>query len=99
MFRMKAASAAVLAAFLAVGLTTAPPAEAGSLVNVKVGDITTGDILSNNNVEINVAANIATNVCGNQVQVAALSLALQKYGWFRCENTTTRRFVRVAKAY
>ena len=99
MFRMKTAMAALLALFLSLGLaTTVPPAEAhGSLVNVEIGDITTGDILSNNNVVVGVAANTAANVCGIQVQAAVLSALLAQGGSFRCENTQTLKFVQVTK--
>lgn len=99
MFRMKTAMAALYALLLSIGLATAtPPAEAkDALVNVQVGDITTGDILSNNNVVVGVAANIATNVCGNQVQVGVLALELQRIGHFSCENKQTLKFVQVTK--
>jgi hypothetical protein len=96
---MKSASGALTALSLAIGLSVATPdVEAQTqtgLVNVAIGDITTGDILSNNQVNVGVAANIATNVCGFPVQVGVLSLQLQKTGSFRCENKQTLKFVQV----
>jgi hypothetical protein len=101
MFRMKTAMAALYALILSIGLATAvpPPAEAQQtgLVNVKVGDITTGDILSDNNVVVGVAANTAANVCGIQVQAGVLSALLNQQGYFRCENRQTLKFVQVTK--
>jgi hypothetical protein len=99
MFRMKTAMAALYALILSIGLATAvpPPAEAHGLVNVKVGDIRTGDILSNNNVVVGVAANTAANVCGIQVQAGVLSALLNQQGYFRCENKQTLKFVQVTK--
>ena len=96
---MKTATAALSALILSIGLTVAtPPAEAQDqfgLVNVSIGDITTGDILSNNQVNLGVAANIAANVCGIPVQVGVLSAQLQSTGSFRCENDQTLKFVQV----
>jgi hypothetical protein len=99
MFRMKTAMAALYALILSIGLMTAvPPAEAhGGLVNVKVGDITTGNILSDNNVVVGVAAPIAANVCGIQVQAGVLSALLDQQGSFKCENKQTNKFVQVTK--
>ncbi len=65
------------ATLLALGLGTpalAQPQIADGLVVVQIGDITTGDILSNNTVNLNVAAQIAANVCG--VNVGPLAVAL-----------------------
>jgi hypothetical protein len=55
-------------AALSVGLVAAPAAQAqpvitGGLVNVTVVDVIDGDVLSNNNVGVGVAAGIAANVC------------------------------------
>ena len=98
MFRTKTVTAALCALILSLGLATAtPPAEATALVNVEVGDITTGDILSNNNVTVGVAANIAANVCGIQLQAGVLSALLNQQGRFRCENKQTLKFVQVTK--
>jgi class 3 adenylate cyclase len=95
---MKATGAALFALILSIGVTTAPPAEAQvqtGLVNVAIGDITTGDILSNNTVAVGVAANIAANVCGVTAQVGVIAQQVAQTGGFRCENTTTSRFVQI----
>lgn len=100
MSRMKTAKSAMVALFLSIGLwTAAPPADAQQtgLVNVAIGEIETGDILSNNNVVVGVAAPIAAQVCGISVDANVLSLQLQREGRFRCENTQTNRFVQVTK--
>jgi hypothetical protein len=100
MFGMKTVKAALCATILALGLATAtPPAEAQQtgLVNVAIGDITTGDILSNNHVTVGVAANTAANVCGIQVQAGVLSALLNQQGRFRCSNKQTLKFVQVTK--
>jgi hypothetical protein len=101
MFRMRTAMAALCAVILSIGLTTAPPVDAQTqtgLVNVAIGDITTGDILSNNTVTVEVGANIAANVCGIPVQVGVLALQLQNQGEFFCENKQTNRFARLTRA-
>ena len=100
MCRMKAAMAALFAVILSLGLTTTPPVEAQDqtgLVNVSIGDITTGDILSNNRVTIGVAANTAANVCGIQLQASVLSALLNQQGAFRCSNNQTLKFAQVTK--
>ena len=84
------------------GLATAipTPAEAqhqSGLVNVAVGDIETGDILSNNNVVVGAAAEIAANVCGIAVNPAVLSLQLVGGGTFKCENQQKGKFVQITK--
>jgi len=58
---------AALFAFAGVAAVAASPAPAANqsqqgLVNVAIGDISTGDILSNNTVNVAVAANIAATV-------------------------------------
>ena len=65
---------AALFAFAGVAAVTASPAPAANqsqqgLVNVAIGDISTGDILSNNTVNVAVAANIAATVCGVTVRL------------------------------
>jgi hypothetical protein len=100
MLRVKSALAALFVS-LSLGLTTLPPADAQTqtgLVNVAIGDISTGDILSNNTVTVVVASNIAANVCGIPVQVGVLSLQLQGQGKFFCQNNQTNRFARLTKA-
>ena len=58
------------------------------LVNVAIGDISTGDILSNNTVNLAVAANIAATVCGVTVPVAVLAEQVFRTGGFTCEGAT-----------
>jgi hypothetical protein len=97
---MKAATAGLCTLFLSIGLMMSPPAEAqtqNGLVNVAIGDITTGDILSNNRVGIGVAANVAANVCGVTAQVGVLAQQLAHGGNFRCDNAQTSRFVQITQ--
>jgi hypothetical protein len=59
--------ASVFAATL-VGVTAAAPASAqpvvtGGVINITIVDLIDGDVLSNNNVGVGVAANVAANVC------------------------------------
>jgi hypothetical protein len=102
MITIKTVRASVFAFLLSLGLAaaTTAPAEAqfqSGLVNVAVGDIETGDILSNNNVTVGAAANIAANVCGIAVNPAVLSLQLVGGGVFKCENRQKSRFVQISK--
>ena len=97
---MKTSMAALFALLLSVGVTMPPPVEAQTqvgLVNVAIGDITTGDILSNNRVAVGVAANVAANVCGVTAQVGVIAEQIARTGNFRCENTQTSRFVQVTR--
>jgi hypothetical protein len=64
-------------------------------VNVAIGDITTGDILSNNTVNLAVAANIGANVCGVTVPVAVLAQQVFRTGGFTCEGAT--QFVQITQ--
>jgi hypothetical protein len=87
----KLASATMMAATLAVGLSAVPAtAQQNSqrgLVNVAVfeviDDVTV--IVQDVNVAIGVAANIAANVCGVTVPVAVLSTQVTA-GEFTCTN-------------
>jgi hypothetical protein len=101
MFRMQTVMAALFALVLSIGFTTAtPPVQAQTqtgLVNVAVGDITTGDILSNNRVSLGVAANIAANVCGVTAQVGVISEQLARTGSFKCTNNQTLKFVQITR--
>jgi ABC-type uncharacterized transport system permease subunit len=65
------------------------------LVNVQIGDITTGDILSNNNVNLAVAANVAATVCGVTVPVAVLAQQVFQTGGFTCSGAT--QFVNITQ--
>jgi len=83
---------------LTFGFAAAPAvAQQAGLVNVAIGDITTGDILSNNRVGVGVAANVAANVCGVTAQVGVIAEQIARTGGFNCENTTTSRFVQVTR--
>ena len=85
-------AAVALLAFAALGAAAAPADAANQaqqgLVNVAVGDITTGDILSNNTVNLTVAANIAATVCGVTVPIAVLAQQVFRTGRFTCEGAT-----------
>jgi hypothetical protein len=85
---MRVAMAALFALTLVGGPAAAPPVvkASGPLVNVTIGDIQTGDILSNNTVELNVAADIAVNVCGLQTQAVFVAEEIVQTGWFDCQN-------------
>ena len=84
--------ATMLLAFAGVGAAAAPAVAANQsqngLVNVQIGDITTGDILSNNHVNVAVAANVAATVCGVTVPVAVLAQQVFQTGGFSCEGAT-----------
>jgi hypothetical protein len=92
-------AAVALLAVVAFGAAVAPAAAANQaqqgLVNVAIGDITTGDILSNNTVNLAVAANIAATVCGVTVPVAVLAEQVFRTGGFTCEGAT--QFVEVTQ--
>jgi hypothetical protein len=82
-----------LAAFVAFMCIAVAPATAANqaqqgLVNVAIGDITTGDILSENTVNLAVAAQIAANVCGVTVPVAVLAQQVFRTGGFSCSTAT-----------
>jgi hypothetical protein len=64
---------------LAAALSTAPTFAQSQhgLVNVNISDITTGDILSDINVGVGAALNLAANVCGVSVGVLAQQLGQQ----------------------
>ncbi len=69
--------------------------QADGLIVVQIGDITTGDILSENEVAIGVAAQIAANVCGVKVgPVAVLGTAVDRSGDTRTVCETGDQFVR-----
>ena len=78
------ASSALLFAGLAAP-AAAQPIITGGLVNVTVVDVIDGDILSNNNVNIAAALNLAANVCGVNVGVLAQQL---RTGQATCETAT-----------
>ena len=95
---MNRAKRFLAAATLAFGLASAPAiAQQVGLVNVAIGDITTGDILSNNTVAVGVAANVAASVCGVTAQVGVIAEQVARTGAFRCENQQTSRFVQITR--
>ena len=77
--RKSRVSAVLATAAISMGLVAAPAAQAqpvitGGIVNVTVVDVIDGDVLSNNNVGVGVAAGIAANVCGVDVNAAVLGI-------------------------
>jgi hypothetical protein len=55
--------AAGLFAFGAAAPASAQPVVTGGVINITIVDLIDGDVLSNNNVGVGVAANVAANVC------------------------------------
>ena len=98
MFNFKKTIASTCAAaVLAFGIT-AVPAEAqrqAGLVNVAIGDVTTGDILSNITIPVQAAVNLAANVCGVSVDVITVDLAAD--GIATCSNTQNNRSVQITR--
>jgi hypothetical protein len=92
--------AAVLALFLASLATISPVAAAqqtqSGLVNVQVGDIKTGNILSNNTVQVQAAVDVVATVCNVTVTAAVLSDQLAKSGSYSCQGAT--QFVRITQS-
>ena len=88
----------MVAIAIAFGFAAGPVmAQQAGLVNVAIGDITTGDILSENRVGIGVAAQIAANVCGVTAQVGVIASQIARTGGFDCENEQTSRFVEIVR--
>jgi hypothetical protein len=98
---MKLMTSGLVATVMAFGLVTAVPttteAQQAGLVNVAIGDITTGDILSQNRVGVGVAAQVAANVCGVTAQVGVIAKQVARTGNFRCENEQTGRFAQIVR--
>ena len=99
--KVRGLAASVSAAAMLLGGMAAPAAaqqEADGLVVVQIGDITTGDILSENEVAIGVAAQIAANVCGVKVgPVAVLGTAVDAGGETETVCETGDQFIRLAQ--
>ena len=55
-------------------------------MNVQVVDLIDGDVLSNNEVGVGVAAGVAAQVCGVQAQVGVIAEQLARGGDFTCTN-------------
>jgi hypothetical protein len=93
-------SGSLLAFVLSLG-AWAMPATAQNfgqgLVVVQVGDITTGDILSQNRVGVGVAAQVLANVCGLQAQVGVIANQIARGGSPRCENEATQEFAQIVR--
>ena len=74
-------------AALTTSLVTSPVSAQqtqSGLVNVQIGDITTGDILSDIDVNVGAGLNLAANVCG--VSVGVLARQLGQQGVATCDN-------------
>ena len=68
---------------------------ADGLIVIQIGDITTGDILSENEVAIGVAAQIAANICGVKVgPIAVLGTAVDASGDAETVCETGDQFIR-----
>ena len=87
-------AALATAGTLALAGATAPVAAAqgppvvigGGLVNVQVVDVIDGDVLSDNEVGIGVAAGVAAQVCGLTAQVGVIAEQVARTGAFECQN-------------
>jgi hypothetical protein len=90
MFRMRIAIATLFALSLSIGLATAPAvvmaSGGGNVVIIQIGNVETGDILSNNTVDIGTAIQTALNVCGNQVDFLTILSSLEQNGNYYCSN-------------
>jgi len=82
---------AIMAAGLTAPTASAQPVVTGGLVNITVVDVIDGDILSNNNVNLGVALNLAANVCDVNVNVLAQQL---RNGGATCETADQRAVIR-----
>ena len=83
---MKRLIASLMTAVALATTVATIPAEAQKqvgLVNVYVDDV-----LTNNNVTVNVAANIAATICGITAQVGVIADQIQKTGNYRCTSDT-----------
>ena len=88
----------IVAVVIAVGFAVAPAAaQQAGLVNVEIGDITTGDILSNNRVGVGVAANVAVTVCGLTAQVGVIAQQIARTGAFSCTNSNSGQSVNITQ--
>jgi hypothetical protein len=91
MFRKRVAIATLFALSLSIGLATAPAVvmasgDDGPVVIIEIGNIETGDILSNNTVDIGTAVQTALNVCGNQVDFFTIYSELEQSGSYSCQS-------------
>jgi hypothetical protein len=90
MFRKRVAIATLFALSLSIGLATAPAVVMASgddpVVIIEIGNVETGDILSNNTVDIGTAVQTALNVCGNQVDFFTIFSELEQSGSYSCQS-------------
>jgi hypothetical protein len=77
-------AAAVAVTTLAATTPAIAQQDQAGLVNVAIGDISTGDILSDITVNVGVGLNVAANVCG--VNVGVLARQLGQSGVAHCET-------------
>ena len=84
--------ATVCAVLLSSGAAMSPLAAAqqtqDGLVNVQIGDITTGNILSNNNIQVGAAVDVIAQVCNVSLTAAVLTDTLNKSGSYSCQGPT-----------
>lgn len=98
-------AALATAGTLAFAGATAPVAAAqgppvvigGGLVNVQIVDLTVigGDVLSDNEVGVGVAAGVAAQVCGLTAQVGVIAEQVARTGEFTCTNSAETREVTI----
>ena len=96
--KARIALSTVFALFLSSAATITPAAAQQTqdgLVNVQVGDITTGNILSNVNVQVGAAVDVIAQVCNVAVTVAALTDTLTKSGSYSCQGPA--QFTRITQ--
>lgn len=96
-------AALATAGTLAFAGATAPIAAAqgppvvigGGLVNVQVVNLINGDVLSDNEVGVGVAAGVAAQVCGLTAQVGVIAEQVARTGEFTCTNSAETREVTI----
>ena len=78
-------------ALLGMGLTSVAAAQqqADGLIVVQIGDITTGDILSQNEVTVQAAVQLAANVCNTKVGPLAIGVLAQAIAVDRSDQGRT----------
>jgi hypothetical protein len=89
-----ASAAAVLFACATIAAPVAAQDQQG-LVNVIVSDIVIGDVISNNEVTVPVAANVVLTLCGTTVNVGVLAQAVFRDGGFTCTSTSGDQLIEV----
>jgi hypothetical protein len=84
--RRLAFTSGLFALVASLGMIGTPIAQAQDQVGLV--NVTIGDVLSHNNVNIAVAANVAATVCGQNIQVGVLAQQIQRQGSFKCTSAT-----------